>query len=155
MDEQNNFPNVDPKDFKETDAYMETQVPGDRSLEAEVNEPAPQGDQSDTEILERMSQKGYDVSQYGSDQEFISDTEAKYSQNAIDYAQAGYEQQRYLEQRATAGPDPDLAAQQKSEGGMYPNLTRHGRIWLKMTGMVGMWFVLNISEALILLLLTE
>ena len=120
MDEQNNFPNVDPKDFKETDAYMETQVPGDRSLEAEVNEPAPQGDQSDTEILERMSQKGYDVSQYGSDQEFISDTEAKYSQNAIDYAQAGYEQQRYLEQRATAGPDPDLAAQQKSEGGNVP-----------------------------------
>ena len=122
MDGQNNAPNIDPRDFKETDAYVESSVPGGAAFSGEgQQEPAqPEQPAADTEILERMSQKGYDVSQYENDQEFISDTEAKYAQNAIDYAQAGYEQQRYLEGKATAGPDPDLAAQPENKSGNLP-----------------------------------
>ena len=130
--EQNQVTNIDPRDFKETDAYVETQVPGARSLEPQEIEPQPEQQQTEEaqrDILDKMSEKGYDVSHYASDQDFIADTEAKYASNASEYAQAGYEQQRYLEDKANAGPDPSLAQQPESN---RPDMPQFDPAWANL-----------------------
>ena len=109
MDDSGKVPDINPNDFQETPEYRAA------DSSAPVQEPQQQEPQQQeqprTEILQDLQSKGYDVSSYQSDDEFITDTETKYASNRQDdqrRAQAESEQRReYLE--SPERPDPNLS----------------------------------------------
>ena len=102
MDEQNEIygqepPSVNPEDFLETPEY--------KSAEYGANSQEPQPEQyqqpdSSSQVLESLSQKGYDVSQFSSDEDLINETEARFA--ATEQAKADLAQHQEMLQRQFA-----------------------------------------------------
>ena len=79
MDNQNGAPNVNPDDFTETPQYQEnTGYGSNEDSGPSFGEQAP-GQQEHTPVLDTMRARGYDVSTYRNDDEFIGETEARYA----------------------------------------------------------------------------
>ena len=95
-------PEVTPDDFRETDRYRQMESPGSGSQEEEVYrqpEPAPEQEEPSTPVMDALRSKGYDISGFDSDEDFIRETEARYasaSQAEEDIAS----QQMYAQQQA-------------------------------------------------------
>ena len=114
---------VKPEDFRETPAYQEAESPSRPQRE----EPAPEQSeqQAETPILDSMREKGYDVNGYGSDEQFVSDTEARYAAAAdaernmdelrLGEEQRQYQQEQYLRQQQLQQP-PQQKQQRRKEG---------------------------------------
>ena len=79
MENQNGAPNINPSDFAETPQYQSD--PGYGSNEdsgPSFGEQAPMQEEHNP-VLDTMRARGYDVSTYRSDDEFIGETEARYA----------------------------------------------------------------------------
>ena len=108
----------DPSQFSETPAYR-----GDEA--APQNQESPGGYDPPRDVLESLEQKGYDVSDYNNDEEFIAETEARFASNqqaeaqaeAQARAQAEYAQQMQASQHPYQQPpeQPEEARDGKPE----------------------------------------
>ena len=79
MENQNGAPNVNPDDFAETPQYQQNASYGsneDSGFSFGEQEAAPQ---EHNPVLDTMKARGYDVSTYRNDDEFIGETEARYA----------------------------------------------------------------------------
>ena len=76
MDDNGKVPDINPNDFQETPEYRaaDSSAPVQEPQQQEPQQAEAQ-EQPRTEILQELQSKGYDVSQYHSDDELISDTE--------------------------------------------------------------------------------
>jgi len=112
MEDNGRLPDIDPSDFQETPEYKS--APEGQSPEPAQSQGPEQREepQQATEMLKSLSDKGYDVSHYSNDEEFIEDTETKYA------AALQQQQQKMAEEYSKGtqwaeqpqGPDPNLQA---------------------------------------------
>jgi hypothetical protein len=119
---------IDPKDFKETLEYQALESgptpPAEQVVEPQQAEPeAPQ-----REILSGLQSRGFDVSSYSSDDEFISDTETKYASNIQDEQRRMHEdvqqKREFLEAKAPAAqpiPQERVAPRQGAQPEFDPS----------------------------------
>lgn len=95
-------PEVTPDDFRETDRYRQMESPGSGSHEEEVHhqpEPAPEQEDPSTPVMDALRSKGYDISGFDSDEDFIRETEARYA-SAGQAEEELASQQMYAQQQA-------------------------------------------------------
>lgn len=79
MENQNGAPNINPDDFTETPQYQnDPGYGGNEDSGPSFAEQAPV-QQEHNPVLDTMRARGYDVSTYRSDDEFIGETEARYA----------------------------------------------------------------------------
>jgi len=98
---------VNPSDYTETPQY--------RNEEAGTNEPQPQNEQPQSNtVLDSLAEKGYDVSNFSSDEELINETEARYaaSSQAQENIQRHNEYVEYQRSQQQAAPSQEMPTRQ-------------------------------------------
>ena len=107
---------VKPEDFLETPQYKSAEYG-----QNQAGQPAaPSEPQGTRQVLETLASKGYDVSQFSSDEDLIQETESQYAAAAQERAALEREKQQLLHQQqigqAPQQPEPEMAPEPETGG---------------------------------------
>jgi len=108
---------VNPSDYTETPQY--------RDEGAGANEPDAQQEpqQENSDILDRLASKGYDVSSFSNDEDLINETEARYAasnQNIKQLEEEQLRQQQYAQQQYAQNQQQQQALPEEESGPTKP-----------------------------------
>ena len=119
MENQNGVPNVNPSDFAETPQYQQDAAYGSNDDSGPSFGEQPQAPAENNPVLDTMRARGYDVSTYNNDAEFIGETEARYAA-AVQAEQSLQSHQSQEEQMHKLQAMQAQKESQESKGGDEP-----------------------------------